>query len=117
MGRARRRAQLLDPRTDRVTEAEVTALIAERAEQLAMQPYLVNQTYSKTRAFTTPGFSDLVLFGHGQIIFAEVKLDYNEPQPAQVEFQRQVVKNGGLYVVLHNPDELLYAGENLGMWR
>ena len=98
-------------------EADLVREQADLLERLGIKPYLINQTRSKTRSFTTPGVADMLFCAHGRIIFNEIKLDYNEPSAAQLEFQEQVLKGGGLYVVSHSTDELLSAGEFLDLWR
>ena len=98
-------------------EPELVADQADLLERLGIKPYLINQTRSKTRSFTTPGVADMLFCAHGRIIFNECKLDYNEPSPDQLEFQAQVLKGRGLYVVTHSTDELLAAGEFLDLWR
>jgi len=98
-------------------ETELVADQADTLERLGIKPYLINQTRGKTRSYTTPGVSDMLFCAHGRIIFNETKLDYNTPSADQLEFQEQVLKGGGLYVVTHSVDELLSAGEMLGIWR
>jgi len=100
-----------------VKESDLVAAQADTLERLGIKPYLVNQTRGKTRSFTTPGFSDMVFCAGGRIVFNETKLDYNGPSAQQLEFQEQVLKGGGLYVVTHSVDELLLSGELLGLWR
>ena len=100
-----------------MSESTLVNAQAEALEALGIKPYLINQSRSKTRAFTTPGVSDMLFCAHGRIIFNETKLDYNTPSADQLEFQEQVLRGGGLYVVTHSVDELLSAGEMLGIWR
>ena len=100
-----------------MTEADLVHAQAEMLERLGITPYLVNQTRSKTKSFTTPGFADMVFFAPGRIVFNETKLDYNEPSEAQLGFQRNVLKGGGIYVVTHSTEELLFVGGTLGIWK
>ncbi len=51
----------------------------------------------KTRQ--TPGFSDLVAFGHGMILFIEVKTEKGKLSDAQEVFAHSVRANGGTYLV------------------
>jgi hypothetical protein len=100
-----------------VSESDLVHEQAECLEALGIKPYLVNQTRGKTRSFTTPGFSDMMFTCGGRVIFNETKLDYNEPSADQLEFQTQVHKGGGIYIVTHSLDELLHAGRILRLWR
>ncbi len=100
-----------------MTEADLVHAQADLLEKLGITPYLVNQTRSKTKSFTTPGFADMVFFAPNRIVFNETKLDYNEPSEAQLDFQRNVLKGGGIYVVTHSVDELLFVGGTLGIWK
>ena len=47
----------------------------------------------------TPGFSDLVVFGHGTILFVEVKTPTGKLTGYQEEFGDAVGENGGTYLV------------------
>ena len=51
----------------------------------------------KTRQ--TPGFSDLVAFGHGMILFIEVKTETGTQSENQKIFEAEVKANGGTYLV------------------
>jgi hypothetical protein len=100
-----------------VSESTLVNAQAEALEALGIKPYLINQSRSKTRAFTTPGVSDMLFCTGGRIIFNEVKLSYNVPSAPQLEFQNDVLKGHGIYVVTHSVDELLFACENLDILR
>ena len=100
-----------------MSESDLVHDQAEVLGKLGIKPYLINQTRSKTHSFTTPGVSDMLFCAGGRIIFNETKLDYNTPSDDQLEFQEQVRKGQGLYVVTYSVDELLAAGEMLDLWR
>ena len=98
-------------------ESDLVAAQVEVLERLGIKPYLVNQTRDRTRSYTTPGFSDMMFCSGGHVVFNETKLDYNKPSAAQLEFKQHVTKGGGIYIVTHSVDELLDAGDILGLWK
>ena len=51
------------------------------------------------RTRVTPGLSDLIAFGHGVILFIEVKTDRGRLTPYQEGFGDAVAQNGGNYLV------------------
>ncbi len=51
------------------------------------------------RTRQTPGFSDLVAFGHGVILFIEVKTEKGRLSAYQEEFGDEVAQNGGVFLV------------------
>ena len=53
----------------------------------------------------TPGFSDLVAFGHGLILFVEVKTETGKLSEYQEVFAYEVRANGGTYLVLRDVRE------------
>ena len=65
----------------------------------------------------TAGFSDLVAFGHGHILFIEVKTAKGKTTPAQDLFAAEVRKNVGTYVVWRSViDAWQWLGEHDVVW-
>ncbi|MCK5316291.1 MAG: hypothetical protein KAJ55_00175 [Anaerolineales bacterium] len=58
----------------------------------------------KTRQ--TPGFSDLVAFGHGLILFIEVKTEKGTQSDFQKGFEVEVKANGGHYLLWRDVREV-----------
>ena len=47
----------------------------------------------------TPGLSDLILVGHGRIVFVEMKSQKGRQTPEQRAFQEAVERSGGTYLL------------------
>jgi hypothetical protein len=98
-------------------ESALTALLAERAEQLGFECYPINQTRGKPRQWVKPGPADLFMVGHGVNLWVETKVGRNSQQPDQREFERLVKQNGGMYWVCRTVDEFVTCGKAKGWWR
>jgi hypothetical protein len=63
--------------------------------------YIANHNYDSRRSGPDPGFPDLVLAGHGRLIFAELKRERGRASIAQLRWK----------------DELTEAGVEVYVWR
>ena len=57
--------------------------------------------------FGTPGASDIVCVAKGFYIAIEVKDEKGKQSPDQVEFQRQLEKEGGYYILARSLDDVI----------
>ncbi len=68
-------------------------------ELLKKMGYSVWDLEQNRKTRQTPGFSDLVAFGHGMILFIEVKTEKGTQSDYQKIFEAEVNANGGTYFV------------------
>lgn len=59
---------------------------------------------------TTPGVADLICLKAGKMIAIEVKSTTGRQRPEQKEFQDNVTKNGGAYVLARCVQDVIAAG-------
>lgn len=100
-----------------MSESKFTAVLGELAEGLGFQVWPLNQTRGKPKFYVKRGVADLVMFGHKTCLWVETKVDRNTQSHPQVEFEKAVRANGGLYWVVRTTDEFLMLGKQMGWWR
>lgn len=61
--------------------------------------FYVIDTEQNRRTRVTPGLSDLIAFGHGVVLFVEVKTEKGKLSAYQEEFGGAVSQNGGNFLV------------------
>ena len=98
------------------SESKFAANLTELAETLGFKVWPVNQTRRKPREYVKRGHADLLMCGHGRILYVETKVDRNQQSEAQKEFERAVTSNGALYWVIRTRDEFLLMGHYQGWW-
>lgn len=60
--------------------------------------------------FGTPGSPDIVCVFKGQYVGIEVKKPGGKQNPNQIQFQKDLEKAGGMYVLAYSLDEVINAG-------
>jgi hypothetical protein len=100
-------------------ETEVQAAICD---YLALKGYLFSRTnnspiYDKTRGafralpkYTRKGWPDICLIKGGKFYGIEVKSEVGRLSPEQEELGRDIIVNGGMYVVARSIDDVQNAG-------
>jgi hypothetical protein len=103
----------------RTKETEVQAAICD---YLALKGYLFSRTnnspiYDKTRGafralpkYTRKGWPDICLIKNGKFYGIEVKSEVGQLSPEQEELGRDIILNGGMYVVARSIDDVQAAG-------
>lgn len=102
---------------DTMRESKFTATLAEYAERLGFDCYLVHQTRRKPRENISPGHADITMFGHNTTLFVETKQGTYKQSEHQKTFEQSATKNGSLYWCIHSTEEFLVCGRQLGWWR
>lgn len=64
--------------------------------------YVANHNYDSRRSGPDAGFPDLVLAGHGRLIFAELKRERGRASPAQLQWKGEL-EAAGVEVYLWRP--------------
>ena len=82
-----------------------TRIRIEIREFLKKMGYSVWDLEQNRKTRQTPGFSDLVAFGHGLILFIEVKTEQGKLSDAQEVFAHAVRSNGGNHLILREVRE------------
>jgi VRR-NUC domain len=100
-------------------ETEVQSAICD---YLALKGYLFSRTnnapiYDKTRGafralpkYTRKGWPDICLIKNGKFYGIEVKSEVGRLSPEQEELGRDIILNGGMYVVARSIDDVQAAG-------
>ena len=69
------------------------------------------QVFRSMPKYALAGVSDIILLNKGTIWFIEVKRDKKSKQSeAQLAFEKQVLANGGCYVVVSSIDDVVACG-------
>lgn len=96
-----------------MTEHDFQNKIRKELTKIGWKTFRVNVGKVKTydgRWFDTglpPGFSDLIALKDGRTIFIEVKAAKGKPSPAQLNFIRQMKKNGFSAGVVYSMDDVM----------
>lgn len=100
-----------------MSESQFAANLCALAESLGFQVWPVNQTRRKPKEYVKRGHADLLMCGHGRILYVETKVERNKQTEPQKEFERAVTSNGALYWVITTRDEFMLMGKLQGWWR
>ena len=84
---------------DQRTEAQIQQAIKNLLKQFSFAVWDTSQPF---KARITPGLADLFVAGRGYNLWVEVKAGYNKQTPEQIEFQREVEANGGMYLLAYS---------------
>lgn len=86
-----------------MTEKEWQTLVVSLCRTLG---YMTYHTHDSRRS--NPGFPDLVIVGHGHVIFAELKTDKGRVRPKQMEWITELQHNGAEAYIWrpHNYDNI-----------
>ena len=76
------------------TEAQFQEAIIELAETTGWLVYHVANSKTVIRNETGKGFPDLVIVGHGRLLFAELKVGDNKPTATQREWLKALRRAG-----------------------
>lgn len=102
--------------------AKETDVQAAICDYLALKGYLFSRTnnapiYDKTRGafralpkYTRKGWPDICLIRKGKFYGIEVKSEVGRLSPEQEELGRDIILNGGMYVVARSIDDVQRAG-------
>ena len=77
-------------------ETKIRLAIKRFSKQMGFSVWDMEQNRATRQ---TPGFSDLVLVGHGLILFVEVKTPKGRLSAYQKAFRDAVTENGGTFLV------------------
>ncbi len=88
----------------RQPEAEIRQGIKKFLKQLGFACYDMEQN-RPTRQ--TPGVSDLIIFGRGRTVFAEIKTAKGKQTAHQKTFEEHVGEGQGTYVVWRSTTEVM----------
>lgn len=72
------------------SESTLTAAVAKRGRSLGFKVWTINQTRKKPRFQMDKGLPDIMMVGHGTILFVETKVGANGLSEEQKEFQAAV---------------------------
>lgn len=100
-----------------MSESQFTAELKLLAEQLGFKAWRVHQTRRKPKEHIDRGVADIILVGHGTVLFVETKVDQNTLSVEQEEFRDAVRGCGGMFWCVRTKEEFTEMGKLMGWWR